>query len=698
MLQFDARPGDRLRIGDQEFLIAGKLRKIPGETLAFSLFSPRVYISLSHLDRTPLLQRGSIVRYRVYFKLPGQDIDQLVQRIGPELLQLGLEADTVNRRKASISRSMENLSRYLHLAVFIAVLLAGVGVASGIHVYAKEKTSSVAVLRGIGARAGETAWVYVIQALAIALAGSALGAAAGVAFQALVPIALEDFLPVRSVFSFAPKGLLAGMGIGLGTTLLFSLLPLLPLRRISPLLALRASYEKGRVSRDPLIWLIFFLIAAAVLGFAVGTTERWFHGLWFAAAAACAFGFLALAARALSALLRRLVPDFLPYPLRQGLKNLHRPNNQTTAVMLSIGLGTLLLVTLYSVQEMLLRQVAERGGKGEPNLVLFDVQKDQREGIRALFKSFGVPLYEEVPIVTLRLTAVKNRGVEEIRADPESRIPSWALRREYRSTYRNRLTGTEEIIEGKWQGRAAGDAGPVPLSLEKGIAEALRVAVGDELQFELQGVSLPARVASIRKVDWQRVQPNFFVVFPEGVLENAPQFYALVTRTDSSELSARLQRALVEGFPNVSMIDLTLVLDTLDTILGRVSDAIRFVALFTVLTGLAVLAGAVLSSRSQRLRESILMRTLGAPRSQIIGAIIAEYLFLGVISCAAGALLAILACWGLSFYFLGVVSSLSVAPVLSILALVTGATVLAGMLGCWGIFRRPALEALRAET
>ncbi|MGH7829806.1 MAG: FtsX-like permease family protein, partial [Candidatus Binatia bacterium] len=178
----------------------------------------------------------------------------------------------------------------------------------------------------------------------------------------------------------------------------------------------------------------------------------------------------------------------------------------------------------------------------------------------------------------------------------------------------------------------------------------------------------------------------------------APQFHAFTTRTDSSQLSAAIQRAVVEHFPNVSIIDLALVLSTLDSILGRVSDAIRFVALFTILTGFAVLAGAVLSSRAQRIRESILMRTLGAPRKQIVQTIVAEYLFLGLISATTGVLLAAAASWGLTFYFLGTVSSLSPAPSLSIPALVIGVTVAAGVLGCWGIFRRPALEALRAEA
>jgi putative ABC transport system permease protein len=593
---------------------------------------------------------------------------------------------------------MENLSRYLHLAVFITVLLAGVGVGGSIHVYAKEKISSVAVLRCIGARPGETVFVYVIQAMTIALAGSLLGAVLGLSLQALLPLALKDFLPLKAEFSFAPKGILVGMGIGLGSGLLFALLPLISLRKISPLLALRSSYERRWSVRDPLLWLIFFLIAAAVLGFAMALAERWRHGVWFAAGLFGVFALLAFVARGISALMKQIIPDFLPYPWRQGLANLHRPNNQTTAVMLAIGLATFLIVTLYSAQGMLLDEVAHRSGRGEPNLVLFDIQTDQKDAVAALLRKFNVGLYEEVPIVTMRIAAVNGKRVEELRADPASTIPSWALRREYRSTYRNRLTNTEQLIEGAWRARVTAETEPIPISLEKGIAETLKVALGDRLQFELQGVPLPTQVASIREVDWQRVQPNFFVVFPEGVLESAPQFYAFTTRTDSNQLSAAIQRAVVEGFPNVSVIDLTLVLSTLDSILDKVSDAIRFVALFIILTGFAVLAVALWSSRSQRLKESILMRTLGAPRSQIVRTIVAEYLLLGLISGTTGVLLAAAAGWGLTFYFLGTVSSIPITPVLAILALVTAVTVLAGVLSCWGIFRRPALEALRAEA
>lgn len=697
MLQFNARIGDRLRIGEEEFRIAGKLRKIPGETLAFSLISPRVFIPLRYLDRTDLLQKGSLVRHRVYFKLPaGADADALAAKLSPEIERLRLRADTASRRAASISASTENLARYLTLAVFVAVLLAGIGVASVVHVFARMKARSVAVLRCIGAGPEETLWVHVIQVFVLALASSLLGAAAGVGAQYILPLALRDFLPVNTVIAVAPSAIAAGLIVGIGTALLFASIPLVPLRRVSPLLALRASFDAERPARDRLTWILHGLVGAGIWAFAAWTTGSRLSGTWFSLGVLAVFGVLFALARGASLLLRKVAPRFLSFSWRQGLANLHRPNNQTAAVMLAIGLGTFLLVTLHSAQRMLVAQVSGRAGAGEPNMVLFDVQRDQRAGIAGLIREQGLSFRDEVPIVTLRLARVKEKTVQELRA--EGRIPAWALRREYRSTYRSELNDSEEILAGEWQGEAAADAEPIPISIEEGIAKNLRVGLGDELGFELQGVPLAARVASIRKVDWRRVQPNFFVVFPAGVLETAPQFFAVVARAESAQAAADLQRLVVERFPNVSAIDLSLILNTLQSILSKVSAAMQFVALFTIVTGLAVLASAVLGSRSQRLRESILLRTLGAPRAQILGVVAAEYLLLGATAGLAGASLGLGATWALSFYFFGTPAMIDPGPVLVILAVVTAATVVAGTAGCWGIFRRSPLEALRADA
>ena len=699
LLQFNAKVGDGIKLGDQEFRIIGGLRKIPGESLAFSLISPRVYIPLAYLDRTKLIQKGSVVRYRVFFKFAAETpVDRIVKEIAPQLQRLHLEADTVSRRTASIAANMENLSRFLRLAVFVAVLLAGIGVASVIYVYAKEKAQAAALLRCIGARPAETVSIYLLQLIFLTIICSAAGVGLGVWAQSYLPAVLQDFLPVAPVIEISPLGIVAGVVIGMTTAFLFALLPLISLRRISPLMALRASYDEEARAKDPLVVFIVSLIALLVLAFASATLGNWRQGAVFAGAVLLVFVLLAILARIGALLMRQLAPRFLVFSWRQGLANLHRPSNQTTSVMLAIGLGTFLLVALHGAQDMLLRQVDRRLGQNEPNLVLFDVQNEQRKAIGELLSRFEISRHAEVPIVTMRLAAVKGRRVEAIRADESLKIPGWALSREYRSTYRGALTGTEKLVKGDWVAKADERAQAIPVSVEKGIAETLGVDVGDALQFEIQGVPIDTLIANLREVDWQRVQPNFFVVFPEGVLEKAPQFYAVVGRAPSSQASAQMQRAVLEKFPNVSAIDLSLILSTLNSVLDRVAGAMRFVAWFTLLTGFTVLASAVLGSRGHRVRESILLRTLGAGRGQIFNSIVAEYVFTGAIASSAGAFLGILAGWGLSYYFFGTTISIAPLPVLAIVLAVTAATVVAGALGCLGVIRRPALEALRAEA
>jgi putative ABC transport system permease protein len=381
---------------------------------------------------------------------------------------------------------------------------------------------------------------------------------------------------------------------------------------------------------------------------------------------------------------------------RQGLANLYRPNNQTTVLMLAIGLVTALIVCIYFSQRMLLGQIAERTGANEPNLVLFDVQVDQTQSLIKLIHSFHLHLYQEVPVVTMRLAAIKGIPVEKIRRDPNSRVSSWALRREYRSTYRDHLIGTEKVLAGEWRGTNTA-AESVSVSVEKGIAETLGVDLGDALTFDIDGVPVETRVQSIREVDWHRVQPNFFVLFPTGVLEPAPQFRVLVTRADSSEVAAGLQRAVVQAFPNVSVIDIGLILSTMDAVLQRVASGIRMLSLFIVVTAAVVLGSTIVSSYSVRVRESILLRTLGASRRQIFKIILAEYLCLGLCGGLSGMALGLLASWGLTYYFFATFSMPPVFGMPAVLLAVLGVTVIAGLFGSVGILNRSPLEALRQE-
>ncbi|NBB84869.1 MAG: FtsX-like permease family protein, partial [Bacteroidetes bacterium] len=412
---------------------------------------------------------------------------------------------------------------------------------------------------------------------------------------------------------------------------------------------------------------------------------------------AVVFGLLALVAKGLMWAAQRFAPTSWSYPWRQGLANLHRPNNQTSILMLALGLGTFLILTLVLVQRMLLTQIEVSSGEGQPNLVLFDIQPQQVEQVSTLVRGEGLPVLDEVPVVSMRLQAVEGRTVEELREDPEART-TWAHRREYRSTYRDHLIDSEEITAGSFTARHTDGSEPIPISLEEGIAEELNVGLGDQLMFDVQGRSMTTEVTSLRAVDWQRVQTNFFVVFPEGVLEAAPQFSVVLTRTETEEASAAVQRAVVEQFPNVSAIDLSLILAVAEDLFERVALVIRFMALFSILTGLIVLIGAVAVSRYQRVEESVLLKTLGASRAQVFKILLIEYLFLGVLASLTGIVLSLAGAGILALFVFDAPFVWAPDALALTLAVVTGLTVGVGLLNSRGLYNRPPLEVLRAAT
>lgn len=700
LYQFDVQIGDTIQLGAFAFTVAGRLKKIPGEAGAASLIGPRVYIPMTYVPQTTLIQQGSMVTYRVYFKLPKEaDPDRLVETLRPHFTKYRIEADTVQKRAASIGRVMDNMSRFLNLTGFIALLLGGIGVASAIHVYIKEKVMTVALLRCLGARMTHTFTVYVIQAAVLGLGGALSGAILGVAIQQILPALLKDFLPVHIDTTVSRNAIAQSLAIGSGIVLLFSLLPLLAVRQVSPLQVLRSSYDTGgQPRRDPLQWLVVTLILLGTLTFALSHAERWTQGLIFCAALGVALLFLIATTKLLMSLAQSSVSPSWPYVWRQGFANLHRPHNQTHILVLALGLGAFLLMTLQFVQQALIQQVSRNSNADQANLILFDIQTDQREGVSKLVRSFSLPSSQEAPLVTMRLAAIKGRTVEELRDDKTQEISDWALQHEYRATYRDHLIDTETLIAGEWQGIHNPSASAPMISLEDEVARVLHVKVGDALTFDIQGVPFTVTVTSIRKVDWQQIKPNFFVVFPAGVLEAAPQTYLLVTRTPTNEISAALQQAVVQQFPNVSAIDLTSVLHTLDAILQRVTFALRFMTLFTIAAGLFVLMNAVLTSRAQRRKESILLRTLGASRRQIQQILFAEYVILGSLAAISGTILAILASWALSRWLFEATFAPTLIPIILAWVLVSGLTVLTGLWGNRGVTTQSPLEVLRSEN
>ncbi|MDQ3292730.1 MAG: FtsX-like permease family protein, partial [Bacteroidota bacterium] len=530
------------------------------------------------------------------------------------------------------------------------------------------------------------------------LLGSVIGVILGTLVQRVLPVVLADFLPVAITVSLSWKAILLGIGTGLFISLLFALLPLVSIRNISPLNTLRISLDNETLKPDAWRWAVYALIVLFIFGFAALQMDTFKQAVYFTGGLAIAFLVLAGTASLLTWFVRRFFPVSWSYLWRQSIANLYRPNNQTLILIVAIGLGTGLIATLFFVQSLLIGQVTLSGSGNQPNMVLFDIQSTQKDQVAALARRYELPLMQQVPIVTMRLEEVNGHTDEEVRKDSTLQIAKMAFTREYRVTYRDTLISSEKITKRKWHGTATGLDDTIYISLDEGFAERMKIKLGDTLLFNVQGAPIQTIVGSFRKVDWNRIQSNFLVLFPKGILEEAPQFHVIATQVRSNKNSADFQRALVTQFPNVSVIDLALVLATLDDILSKIAFVIRFMAGFSIATGILVLIGSVLISKFQRVQESVLLRTLGASRRQILLITALEYFFLGALAAATGLILAIGGSWALAHYSFEIPFAPTWLPVLILFPAVTLLTIFIGLFNSRSILNRPPLEVLRSEV
>jgi putative ABC transport system permease protein len=696
MQQYGITLGDSMRIGYMSYRVEGRLLQTPRESAAVMLFSPRVYVPLARLDTT-LLAAGSRADYEVYFRFTdGRDADAAIEPLQDELRSYRVGTDTVEEERENWNEALTNLYRFLGLVGFTALLLGSLGVASSISVYVRQRIQTIAVLRCYGASIRSTIWIYVLQASGMGVFGALVGSAVGIGIQTLIPHVLSDFLPVDVVFRVSWTAVLMGSAIGLGVTLLFALLPLLSLRHVSPLSAIRSGVENAPRRRGASWWATVGVIGLGTTGFAVAQAPTPAMGIGYAAGILVVFLLLAGTAKLLMALLSRRPPAGVSYTIKQGMANLYRPNNQTLTMMLALGLGTFLVTTMLVSERTLVSQITVVGDADRPNLIFYDIQPPQVEPVRALIEGEGLQVLEQTPIVTMRIHAVKGRTVQELREDSTARA-TWAHRREYRSTYRDRLTDSETLVAGTFTPVWTGE-GPIPVSVEQDVADELEVDLGDPIVFDIQGIQVPAVVGSIRTVDWRRMQTNFFIVFPDGSLDAAPAMHVIMTRTETEEASGNVQSAVVRALPNVSAIDLSLILSTFDAIFSRIAFVARFMALFSVLTGLIVLAGAVLISRFQRIEESVLLKTLGASRKTVLQIMSVEYLVLGLAASLTGILLALVAGWTISLFVFEATLSVPFGSVGIIMASVVVLTLVIGHLNSRGVYDRSALDVLRNEV
>lgn len=627
--------GDSLRVGGEAFVIRGLVRAEPDRIAGAFSAGPRVFLSLASLERAQLEQRGSRVERRVLFKMPEGSSPEQLTALAQELKSAAgrdFRVETYAQGQPMLRNGIARAERFLGLVALLSLLAGGIGVAQTVRSWLAGRMDSIAILRCLGMRPGEVFWLFLGQTALLGLAGSVVGVVLGLGIAAVVPQALGDLIPAGAVRIWQPMAILKGLGLGTGVALLFSLPPLASLRRVPPARVFRRDADP----LPPARWLQALLALAVGVGVLLLATAqsgsfRLAGGFTLGMAATTAA--LGLAAWTLTRWASRLKDQTRrSVAVSYALAALARPGGATLTGIVALGLGVLVVLGMWLVESQLVHRLRADLPKDAPTVFLVDIQRDQWPGVEQLIRDQGALSIDSVPVITARISQVNERSTtalaEEAQGNGERR---WALTREQRLTYLEALPPGNRIVEGAlW---SLPDQPEV--SVEKEFADSLGLTVGSTLDFDIQGVPLRLTVSSLRSVEWQTFGINFYLVVEPGVLEDAPQQRVAAAQLPEGREQA-LQDRLVARFPNVLLINVRALLEKVTAVMERIGTGIRLVGGFTVLAGIAILAGAVAATSARRGREVALLKTLGLTRAGVATVFSVEYSLVGLVAGIIG--------------------------------------------------------------
>jgi putative ABC transport system permease protein len=720
--------GDALLVGGVPFTIRGVIAQEPGRRVGAFSFGSRVMVDLEDLRQTGLLAFGSRANYQILLKMQESGVQSLVEDIRRDFRSRFVNARSFRSTEDQIGEDLVRAENYLSLVGFVILVLGGIGVWSVTRVFVRQKIRSVAILKCVGATTRQVLSAYVLQVVVLGLTGSALGVALARAGLAAIPPSIGAAFGSTS-YGLTASAVWQGVSVGLLVSLLFSLVPLLEVRRVKPLLLLRGGATTGLAGPAgyPAWWRIAGMRArfagidwtqagaAVLVGAALVAVAGWQAGSVRIGLIVCA-GFAGIALLlhiAASAVVRAVRPVARTrwFPLRHAVLNLARPGNQTRVILLAVGIGSFFVIGVRSLQANLLQQFSLELSSGGADMFLIEILPAQVAPVRAFLESrkaadAGVPRL--IPTLRARVTGIRGKttnleSIEDVRGR--------GLGREYTITYRDHLEANEKVVDGAFwspstassessgQAAPAAENAPAEVSIEKGLQERSRIEVGDTIRFDVAGRVMEARVSSVREVEWQDPRSGgFMFVFRPGPLDRAPQTWiGILKAPEDPSARGRFQRDLVAQFPNVSAIDMREILATVKTAVDNVTLAISIVGAIALLSGVLILAGAVAMTKFQRVYEAAILRTLGAS-TRMLGAMLAlEYGGLGLLAGAVGAAGAIALTWGVSRHVLDI--PWRPAPGLAALgAVVTMALVgIVGVTSSYDVLRKKPLGTLRAE-
>jgi putative ABC transport system permease protein len=644
LLRLNEKVGDTVRIGGQSYRISGEVTNEPDRMTGSLNVGPRVMMSRTALERTGLLIPGSRAAERFLFKVPLTLKILDVRNQLRNAFREGLIADYTEAHPL-IEQGLRQSTTFLSLVSLVALVIGALGVATAIQAHLQQKMDSIAVMKCLGAKSSQVLRIYILQTTGLGLVGSVAGIALGSLVQMVFPIFLERYFKITAIPRFDALSALQGLLVGVLTVLLFTIPPLLGIRYIRPALIFRREMAAPRQSlREWWKQAAGTVISAVViLGF-VGAIAAWLSdsaqtGRYFAFA--IAVGMLALAAVAWL-LLRglRLFSRHMPRRagpiIRQGIANLYRPGNHAGAAVMALGVGVMFTVTVWIVQRGLLQDIVRTAPPGMPNVYLLDITASNRDAVYDLLVKQPGLLGQPEMIGAVSATMQSIDGV----ALNRERMQGFARR--YARTVTVSPAASKprftQIVAGKWWEPGAHPAVP-EVSVSEAVAKVLNIHVGSDIVWTTPQRNFPSRVVAIHKSESVRLTARVEFFFTQGALDGLPAIYYGGLRAKAQAVPG-IQKAVYDKFPTVTVVNMAEVLDTIQSIVDQISLVVRFISFFSILAGAVILASSVAGTRFRRIREVVILKTLGATRRRIAQIFSIEFLVIGTVAGLMGGMLA----------------------------------------------------------
>lgn len=684
--------GDRVRVGDAVVELRGVIAREPDRGVnAFASLGPRLMMPLDAIADSGLSQQGSLLTWEYRVRLPAGASDlQAIQRIKTQFPDAGWRVRGLADAGGGIQFWLNRLTQFLSLVGLAALLVGGVGVGNAISSFLTGRLRTIATLKCLGAPERLVFVTYFLQLGALALLGIAVGLAIGAALPFLAQSLIAELLPLRARIDIYAAPLLVAGTFGLLVSLLFALLPLMRARAVSAATLMRGAVVGGR--RMALRELALIAVAAIVLaGFTIWVAPERRTAGWFVLGAVGAFIAFPLLARGLMWAAARVgKPKFAA--LRLALANLHRPGSPTPIVMLSLGLGLTVLVATALIEGNLREQITQRIPKDAPAFFFVDIQSSQIADFEKTVAAIpGAGHLDKVPSLRGRIVKIAGEPVTQSRVPNEAR---WAIDSDRGVTYSAAAPEGSRIVAGEWW--PADYRGPQLVSFDAELARAFGIGVGDSITVNVLGRDIEAKIASLRRIEWQTLSINFVFVFSPGLLDKAPHTY-LATIKATPDAEERIFREVTDKFPNVTVVRIRDAIQTASDVLGNMGLAVRVIGLLSILAGILVLAGAMLATQRRRVHEAVVMKVLGATRARIAGIFAWEFAALGLATALAALAVGTVAAYlvvrnlmNLGWTFLPTVA---VAVALGAMAL----TLAFGLVGTLAALRQRPLALLRNE-